>query len=95
MIRAADPGATYRGKPRRRCELPSVFFEPTREPVGLIPGRGLSFAPTLAYGRSARPFLGVSHPTVAAVREDMETTGKIFQLPKTVGKDGKALTAPS
>lgn len=33
--------------------------------------------------------LGVSHPTVADVREQMESTGKIYQLEKTVGADGK------
>ncbi len=36
--------------------------------------------------------LGVSHPTVAAVRSDLEATGKIYQLEKTVGADGKART---
>ena len=33
--------------------------------------------------------LGVSHPTVADVREQMESTGKVYQLEKTVGADGK------
>jgi ParB-like chromosome segregation protein Spo0J len=33
--------------------------------------------------------LGVSHPTVADVRGQMESTGKIYQLKKTVGADGK------
>jgi hypothetical protein len=32
---------------------------------------------------------GVSHPTVASAREDLESTGKIYQLNKTTGKDGK------
>ena len=34
--------------------------------------------------------LGVSHPTVASVRAELETTGKLFQLDRTVGQDGKA-----
>jgi ParB-like nuclease domain len=33
--------------------------------------------------------LGVSHPTVAAVRVDLEGTGKIIQLEETLGSDGK------
>jgi len=33
--------------------------------------------------------LGVSHPTVATVRAELEATGKIFQLQETVGSDGK------
>ena len=37
--------------------------------------------------------LGVSHPTVATVREEMESGGKIYHLDKTVGADGK--TYPS
>lgn len=39
--------------------------------------------------------LGVSHHTVAAARDGLEATGQIAQLPKTVGKDGKARKAPS
>jgi len=34
--------------------------------------------------------LGVSHPTVASVRRELDATGKLFQLAKTVGEDGKA-----
>jgi ParB-like chromosome segregation protein Spo0J len=34
--------------------------------------------------------LGVSHPTVATVRSEMESTGKIYQLERTVGADGKS-----
>jgi hypothetical protein len=34
----------------------------------------------------------VDHKTVGAVREQMESTGEIPQLEKTVGKDGKART---
>ncbi len=37
--------------------------------------------------------LGVSHPTVASVREEMASTGKIFQLDRTVGSDGKSRPA--
>jgi DNA modification methylase len=33
--------------------------------------------------------LGVSHPTVASVRAEMESTGKVFQLDRTLGVDGK------
>src|SRR3954447_1821963 len=33
--------------------------------------------------------LGVHHATVAAVRADMEATGQIIQLERTVGEDGK------
>jgi DNA modification methylase len=33
--------------------------------------------------------LGVSHPTVASVRSEMEATGKLIQLTKTLGNDGK------
>jgi hypothetical protein len=33
--------------------------------------------------------LGVSHPTVAAVRAELEGTGKIYQLEQTLGSDGK------
>ena len=33
--------------------------------------------------------LGVSHPTVASVRAEMEATGKVFQFDQTVGSDGK------
>jgi hypothetical protein len=33
--------------------------------------------------------LGVSHPTVAAVRAELEATGKICQLESTLGSDGK------
>ena len=33
--------------------------------------------------------LGVSHPTVASVRADMEATGKVFQFDRTLGADGK------
>ena len=36
--------------------------------------------------------LGVNHETVGAVREDLETTGEIRHLPKTVGADGKPRT---
>lgn len=43
--------------------------------------------------RSVAADLGVSHPTVSAVREKMVSTGKSFQLDKTVGVDGKARPA--
>jgi hypothetical protein len=33
--------------------------------------------------------LGVSHPTVASVRADLEATGKVFQFGQTLGSDGK------
>jgi hypothetical protein len=33
--------------------------------------------------------LGVSHPTVARVRAELEATGKVFQLERTLGADGK------
>lgn len=33
--------------------------------------------------------MGVHHATVASVRAEMESTGRIIQLPKTVGEDGK------
>jgi DNA modification methylase len=33
--------------------------------------------------------LGASHPTVAAVRAELEATGKLFQFARTVGRDGK------
>ena len=34
--------------------------------------------------------LGVSHPTVASVRTELEFVGKIYQQPQRVGADGKA-----
>jgi hypothetical protein len=34
--------------------------------------------------------LGVSHPTVASVRAEMEATGKVFQFDRTLGSDGKS-----
>lgn len=37
--------------------------------------------------------LGVSHPTVAAVRAEMEATGKVFQLKRRLGSDGKVRPA--
>jgi hypothetical protein len=33
--------------------------------------------------------LGVSHPTVGSVRDELEATGKIYQFDRTVGEDGK------
>ena len=33
--------------------------------------------------------LGVSHPTVASVRGELEGTGKLFQFDRTLGDDGK------
>ena len=33
--------------------------------------------------------LGVSHPTVASVRAELEATGKVFQFERTIGEDGK------
>src|SRR5437762_73517 len=33
--------------------------------------------------------LGVSHPTVASVRAEMEATGKVYQFDHTLGSDGK------
>jgi ParB-like chromosome segregation protein Spo0J len=33
--------------------------------------------------------LGVSHPTVASVRAELEATGKVFQFDKALGSDGK------
>jgi hypothetical protein len=33
--------------------------------------------------------LGVSHPTVASVRAEMEATGKVVQFDRTLGSDGK------
>jgi DNA modification methylase len=37
--------------------------------------------------------LGVGHPTVAAVRGELQATGTIFQLDKTVGLDGRVRSA--
>jgi ParB-like chromosome segregation protein Spo0J len=37
--------------------------------------------------------LGVSHPTVASVRAEMEATGKVFQFDRTLGADGKSRPA--
>src|SRR5204863_7176202 len=39
--------------------------------------------------RSLGKLLGVHHATVAAVRSEMESSGQIIQLQKTVGEDGK------
>jgi ParB-like chromosome segregation protein Spo0J len=39
--------------------------------------------------------VGASHVTVGAVRAEMESTGQIDQLPKTVGKDGKQRKQPA
>jgi hypothetical protein len=33
--------------------------------------------------------LGVSHPTVASVRAELEATGKVYQFEWTIGQDGK------
>jgi ParB-like chromosome segregation protein Spo0J len=47
-------------------------------------------------GRSSRWIgkqLGVHHATVASVRGEMEGTGQIIQLERTVGEDGKARPA--
>src|SRR5262249_22778262 len=33
--------------------------------------------------------LGVSHPTVASVRTEMQATGKVYQFDRTLGSDGK------
>jgi hypothetical protein len=38
--------------------------------------------------------LGVSHPTVASVRAELEATGKLYQLEETVGQDGKTRRRP-
>lgn len=40
--------------------------------------------------RATADIVGVGHPLVAAVRDGMESTGRIFQFDKTVGADGKA-----
>lgn len=40
--------------------------------------------------RQIARIIGVSHVTVGAVRADVESTGQIDQLDKTIGKDGKA-----
>jgi hypothetical protein len=37
--------------------------------------------------------LGVDHKTVAPIRGELESTGEIPQLDRTVGKDGKARPA--
>ena len=34
--------------------------------------------------------LGVTHPTVANVRAELQATGKLYQLERTVGQDGKS-----
>jgi ParB-like chromosome segregation protein Spo0J len=39
--------------------------------------------------RNLADLIGVSHPTVASVRSELESTGKIFQLEKRVGADGR------
>src|SRR6266487_4849419 len=39
--------------------------------------------------RKVAEMVGVSHPTVAAVRGELEATGKIYQSDKREGKDGK------
>lgn len=38
--------------------------------------------------------LGVSHPTVATVRKEMEAGGKIYHLNETLGADGKTYRRP-
>lgn len=45
--------------------------------------------------RQVASSLGVSHHTVAASRKDLQATGQIAQLDKTVGKDGKARKQPA
>jgi hypothetical protein len=45
-------------------------------------------------GRSDREIarhVGVSHPTVGAVREELEATGKIYQSDERTGADGRAI----
>jgi ParB-like chromosome segregation protein Spo0J len=43
--------------------------------------------------RQAAELIGVSHPTVATVRAELESTGKIYQFDKRSGKDGKSRRA--
>lgn len=40
--------------------------------------------------RQIAGMLKVSHNTVNVIRKDMESTGQVDQLKKTIGKDGKA-----
>jgi ParB-like nuclease domain len=48
-----------------------------------------------ASDRKIAKTVGVSHPTVGAIRDELESTGKIYQLEKTVGADGKARKNPA
>jgi hypothetical protein len=45
--------------------------------------------------RRIAKMLGVSHPTVADVRAELQGTGKIYQLEKTLGLDGKYRAFPT
>jgi hypothetical protein len=45
--------------------------------------------PDLSLRRIAK-MLGVTHPTVASVRAELQETGKLYQLERTVGLDGKS-----
>lgn len=45
--------------------------------------------------RQIAQMAGATHPTVAGVREELETTGKIYQLNEREGADGKTRTMPT
>jgi DNA-binding Lrp family transcriptional regulator len=55
---------------------------------------GLKANPKLS-NRQIADMLGVSHPTVAEVRKQLASTGKITSSEKTVGKDGKSRSQPA
>lgn len=60
----------------------------TREQKRLIIAQQLRTAPEKSNREQARQ-LGVDHKTIAAVRDELQATGEIPQLAKTVGADGK------
>jgi hypothetical protein len=80
-----DPYAYVVSKNLHRRHLTS---EQKRDVVA----KALALDPTKS-NRAIAATAGVSHVTVKAVRSELESTGQIDQLEKTIGKDGKARPA--
>jgi len=85
------PRSSTKGK-RRSCGAGEVT-EPRPPPTQPGPEREI-IADQLREtpdrtNRVIAKMLGVSHPTVASVRADLEAVGKIYQQDQRVGSDGK------
>ncbi len=63
----------------------------TREQLREVIGSRLKRTPEQS-NRQIAATVGVDHHTVATVRRDLQSTGEFPQLPKTVGRDGRART---